>query len=69
MTQQPLSIFIDKILFINKSGATSVHWLYILPFDRLLAALVLITLFCGNFIIRLSSFVLSSCRLLNYLNR
>ena len=37
-----LSIFIDKNLFINKSGATSVHWLYIMPFDRLLAALVLI---------------------------
>ena len=37
-----LSIFIDIILFINKSGATSVHWLYIMPFDRLLAALVLI---------------------------
>ena len=46
MTQQPLKltieyILIDTILFINKSGATSVHWLYIMPFDRLLAALVL----------------------------
>ena len=37
-----MSIFIDKIIFINKSGATSVHRLYIMPFDRSLAALVLI---------------------------
>ena len=53
-----MSIFIDKIIFINESGAMSVHWLYIyMPFDRLLAALVLIkymAIFGGNLIIKLS---------------